>query len=58
MEDGMVLPHSTDAEREVLGALMLSPHLLDDVLMMGLRASDFYLSRHGNLFTAMIKAYG
>ena len=58
MVDGMVLPHSVDAEREVLGALLLGPHLLDDVLMMGLRSKDFYLGRYGHMFTAMVQAYG
>lgn len=58
MVDGLILPHSVDAEREVLGALLLGPHLLDDVLMMGLRSKDFYLGRYGHMFTAMVKAYG
>ncbi len=47
------LPHSEEAERAVLGGLLLDPERLSDV-MGWLDASDFYLERHRTIYEAML----
>ena len=48
-----LVPRSLDAEREVLGALMVDPRLMDEVIGVGLKKEDFYLTRHGMLYECM-----
>lgn len=49
-------PHSTEAEESVLGALLLDKDAIisvSDILV----ASDFYDTRHGDIYAAAIKLY-
>jgi len=41
-------PHNVDAEKAVLGSIILDPRVLDDV---ALRSEDFYVSANGCLFS-------
>ncbi len=49
---GQSLPHSPEAERAVLGGLMLSNKAFDGVAEV-LQADDFYKDAHRQIFTAM-----
>ena len=46
-------PSALDAERAVLGALLLEPSSYERVLDEGLRPDDFYRPAHGTIFTAI-----
>ncbi len=46
-------PHNLDAEKGVLGSLLLDPHMCDEVAMV-IRAEDFYADAHQKLFTHLI----
>lgn len=49
-----VPPHDLEAERSVLGAVMLTDRVLNHlVLETGLREQDFYREQHGLVFAAM-----
>ena len=49
-----VPPHNLDAERSVLGAVMLDEHYLGSmVLETGLTERDFYRPQHGLVFSVM-----
>jgi replicative DNA helicase len=49
-----VPPHNIDAERSVLGALLLDPLPLPGMLLeVGLTPEDFYRERHGHIFAAI-----
>lgn len=53
MTDSVRLPpQNIDAERGVLGSIMLMPHCLDDVGMI-VSASDFYLGAHAAMFSTL-----
>ena len=45
-------PHSTDAEQSVLGGLMLSNNVFDDVLAIA-NESDFYTQQHKAIFATI-----
>ena len=47
------LPHSLDAERGVLGAVLLDNHALD-AAMEKLRPEDFFLDQHRRIFDRMV----
>ncbi|HZH31233.1 MAG TPA: replicative DNA helicase [Pyrinomonadaceae bacterium] len=47
------LPHSADAERAILGAIVLDNGLVNQAIEL-LRAEDFYVRAHQHLFRAMI----
>ncbi len=47
-------PHSTDAERSILGTLLARPDVLSDVLALGLTAGDFYSPKWGTAFAAVL----
>jgi len=51
-----VLPHSEEAERAVLGAILLDPELVKPASQR-LRPEDFYLERHQLLFGAMVRLW-
>ncbi len=53
----IALPHSVDAEREVLSALLVDPRCMDRVLEAELAEEDFYVERHGLLFRTMRALY-
>jgi replicative DNA helicase len=46
-------PHALDAERAVLGALLLEPSAYEDVVDAGLRPEHFYRPNHGTVFRAI-----
>ena len=46
-------PHNLDAERGVLGSVMLDPNLCDEVVMI-LRPDDFYADAHRRLFQQIV----
>ena len=50
---GRVPPQDLDAEKSLLGALLISDASFPDVLEH-LKPSDFYDQRHGQIFQAMI----
>jgi replicative DNA helicase len=52
-----VLPHSLEAERAVLGGLLLNNQAWDKVAVR-LQSQDFYLSAHRLLFSAMESLFG
>ena len=47
------LPHSTEAERAVLGAILLDNDILDQAAEM-LKSDDFYVEGHRTVFTTML----
>lgn len=49
-------PHSLDAEKGVLGSLMLDPRLCDDVAL-AVRPDDFYSPSHRKLFELMLEMH-
>ena len=49
-----ILPHSLDAEQSVLGSILIDPECFDDVAQV-IRADDFYLENHGEIFALMQK---
>jgi replicative DNA helicase len=49
------LPHNLEAERSVLGAILLDNTHLDLVVEKGLKADDFFLPHHRRLFEAMFQ---
>lgn len=54
-----VPPHNLDAERAVLGAVMLNPSVLQEAVeIVGLSPSAFYLDAHQNIWAAMLAASG
>jgi len=53
---GRALPHDADAERAVLGAMLLSKHAIDEVAEL-LDSSDFYAPAHEKIFLAVLKVH-
>ena len=47
------LPHSADAERAVLGAILLDNDILDQAAEM-LKSEDFYVEGHRRIFSTML----
>jgi replicative DNA helicase len=48
--------HDTDAERVVLGSMLLTPRWVDDILATGIAAGDFYQPAHELIFDAVTAA--
>jgi replicative DNA helicase len=46
-------PHALDAERAVLGALLIEPSAYESVVDEGLRPEHFYRPHHGTIFRAV-----
>jgi replicative DNA helicase len=55
--DTVALPHSVEAEREVLSAVFIDPAALGQIAEL-LTAADFYVERHGLIYEAMLSAHG
>lgn len=53
---GLSQPHDIEAEREILGAMLLSENALVQGLSM-LRADDFYVPAHQKIFQAIFDLY-
>lgn len=51
---GRVPPHNTEAERSVLGAILLNNESIHRVLETGLEAQDFYREAHQKIFEAAL----
>ena len=51
------LPHSTEAELEVLGAVLVDPASITAVIESGITAEDFYVERNAILWRAMLACY-
>ena len=49
-----VLPVSLDAERSILGAILLDSKAIDEAAALGLTASDFSLDSHRRIYSRMI----
>ncbi|MFH1466244.1 MAG: replicative DNA helicase [Pseudomonadota bacterium] len=56
MDEQPALPHSIDAERAVLGALLLAPNLVDIVTEV-VDASMFYREAHRRLFELLLQMH-
>jgi replicative DNA helicase len=54
---GRVPPQDVEAERSVLGGMMLSPDAIADVVEQ-LRGTDFYRPAHELIFDAILELYG
>jgi replicative DNA helicase len=52
-EDGLLPPQNIDAERAILGALLLQPDLLDQVADI-LPPDAFYVQQHATIYRAML----
>lgn len=48
------LPNNLDAERSVLGAVLLDNHALDRAIEKSLKPEDFFLDQHRRIFDRMI----
>ena len=55
-DEGRVPPHDIDAEKSLLGALLIASDLLPEILTV-LKPADFYDERHSTIFQAMIDLY-
>lgn len=57
MPDARTPPQNLEAEEYVLGAMMLSPKAIDDVLDAGLDRDDFYRETHAKIFDSILALY-
>ena len=48
------MPHSVEVESEILGGVLCDPNTVKTVRKCGVLASDFYIARNGNLWTAIV----
>ena len=46
------LPYSLEAEQSVLGAILIDPEKFKDIATI-LKADDFYIKEHGEMYDAM-----
>lgn len=49
-------PHSLDAEKEILGAVLKFPDAINEVSLT-VKASDFYIPKHSTVFSAFLDLY-
>ena len=56
MASAMMLPHSKDAERAVLGAMFLGSDAVDKAISI-LSPGDFYVTAHAIIFKTMLKIF-
>jgi KaiC/GvpD/RAD55 family RecA-like ATPase len=52
------LPQNIEAERAVLGAILLDNSVLEKLVCDGLKSGDFFHDHHRQLFNAMLAMYG
>jgi replicative DNA helicase len=55
--DRLSLPHAVDAEREVLASALVDPNSIDTIIEHEIGEEDFYVSRHGLIFSAMRRVH-
>ncbi|MEZ4321099.1 MAG: replicative DNA helicase [Myxococcota bacterium] len=53
-----VYPQAVEAERALLGGMILSPDCIPEVTGMGLRGDHFHKPEHGNLFRVLSEMFG
>jgi len=56
--DDYSMPHDEDAEKMVLGGMMLSTDAASEVIETGLKGTDFYSVAHEYIFDAIVSLYG
>lgn len=56
--DEYSMPHDEDAEKMVLGGMMLSTDAISEVIETGLKSTDFYSVAHEHIFDAIVSLYG
>lgn len=56
VETGKIPPQNTDAEKSLLGAILIDEEVLADVVE-SVDATDFYTKQHGTIFGAMMRLY-
>src|SRR5689334_16391272 len=56
--NGRVPPHDLNAERAVLGGILLENEALDIVSELPLRSVDFYKDAHALIFESMMELFG
>ncbi len=56
MAEARISPQNLDAERALLGAIMLKPNAMYDVADM-VTPESFYASKHGDIFDAMLSLF-
>lgn len=53
-----VPPQSIEAERAVLGAMLLNPDAIDKAIaLLGESADSFYVEAHANVYSAVLNLY-
>ena len=55
--EGSVPPHSLEAERAVLGALLLDPAAISEAVGIPLTPEDFYRDHHARVYRAILALY-
>lgn len=50
-------PHDLNAERALLGSMMLNNAVIPEILEKGVQPSSFYLEHHATIFGAMVRAH-
>ncbi len=50
-------PHSLEAERSLLGSLLLDPAVLGEVVTLVSKPEQFYSTAHGSIFRAILEVY-
>jgi replicative DNA helicase len=53
-----VYPQAVEAERALLGGMIMSPERIPEVTGMGLRGDHFHRPEHGNLFRVLSEMFG
>lgn len=53
-----VTPHNSDAERSVLGAVLVENGVLSALVALGLRPLHFFRNAHQQIFSAMLAVAG
>ena len=53
-----VMPHNTEAEKMVLGGMLMSSDAIAEVVNTGLSQEDFYSLAHERIFGAILDLYG
>lgn len=50
-------PHSIEAEKALLGSMILEPTIIPDVIGTISNPKDFYLEAHGHIFSVLLEIY-
>jgi len=53
-----IYPQAVEAERALLGGMIISPERIPEVMGLGLRGDHFHRPEHGNLFRVLSEMYG